>query len=311
MAFPATHSGTCQRCKGAISPGDRINIRNRPFTGARFHETCPGGVPAPEVTPAEVTPAAQPASPETAATAAPVITPAAQPGSIDAMIEARVREILGTFKPETAVDVETVRQIVREALEASPVTRIILTREDGTEVTVPEGEHYNFARLLRLYRAGIRAVYIWGPAGTGKTTAAMRVATALGLTWEMEGLNQSTPRSALFGYRSPDGTPVLTPFLRTFADPKGGLIIDELDGSPGSLQVNLNSALANGHVGTAWGPVDRGEGFGLWGTGNGPGRPTPAHPERKNMAGAFKDRLYFMHWPLDRNIERRAAAVPS
>jgi MoxR-like ATPase len=308
MAFPATHPGTCQRCKGAISPGDRINIRNRPFTGARFHETCPGALPAPEASPEVPTPAAPeaPAAPAATVPASPVITPAAAPGSIDAMIEARVREILGTFKPETAVDVETVRQIVREALDASPVTRIVLTRQDGSEVTIPEGEHYNFARLLRLYNAGIRAVYIWGPAGTGKTTAATRAAAALGLNWEMEGLDGSSPRSALFGYRTPEGEPVLTPFLRTFTDPKGGLVIDELDGSPGTLQVNLNSALANGHVGTAWGKVERGEGFGLWGTGNGPGRPTPAHPERKNMAGAFKDRLYFMYWPLDKNIERRA-----
>ena len=324
MAFAAKWPGTCHRCKGPIAPGEMVVMFNRPAPKTLFHAACPGQETATQETTQEATgqetasatqeeTAGQETVEEATARGERLAREAldrikresrkAAPGSIDAVIDARIDARLEGFEPSASVSEETVRRIVRE--EAVQTTQITITRIDGSTAKV-EGSHYNFERLINLYRAGIRAVYIWGPAGTGKTYAAMRVCEALGLNWELEGLDGSSPRSSLFGYRSPTGEPVLTPFLRTFADPLGGLVIDELDGSPGPLQVNLNSALANGHASTAWGAITRGEGFGLWGTGNGPGRPTPAHPERKNMAGAFKDRLYFMHWPLDRNIERRA-----
>jgi len=294
MAFPATHPGTCQRCKGAITPGERINIRNRPFTGARFHEACPGQFPETETIPETAAGETAPEETETAAS-----TPAAAPGSIDAAIDARIEARIGKGP---AVNEETIRRIVREASIPQTV-EIKITREDGTQATIPDA-HYLMPRLLNLLGAGI-SVYLYGPAGTGKTTALLTAATALGHGGEIDTLDPSTPKSGVMGYRTPTGEPVETAFTRCYG--RGGLYIaDEADNAPAHVQTLFNSALANGHAPAAWGQIARSPIFAFGACGNTPFRPTPKFPDRKVGSAAFTDRLYYIFWPLDPNIERRA-----
>jgi hypothetical protein len=294
MAFPAQHSGTCQRCKGTITPGERINIRNRPFTGARFHETCPGQHPETETIPETETAASTPE--ETAAS-----TPETEGDSIDSMIERRIRAAFQKYKPTATVTEEMVRRLIAEG--GSQRIEIAVQHKDGTETKI-ENAHFLMDRTLRLIRAGI-SLYFWGPAGSGKTTMALDAAKALSLMAELDTLDPSTPKSGILGYRTPTGEPVWTATLRRYAE--GGIIIwDEMDNAPGHVQNVGNSMLANGHAPAAWGMVPRHETFGFIGTGNTPGRPTPRFPDRKNMSAAFADRLYFIHVPLDPNIERRA-----
>ena len=302
MAFPATTPGTCQKCKGPINVGDAINIYNRPFPKSRFHAACPGA----KVETAEgyqeiqtggtegKPPEATPELPETAATAA-------DPGSIDDLINIRIRAAFQKYKPTPGMTEEMVRRILAET--GTTRIEIAVQNVDGTETRI-EGAHFLMDRTLRLLRAGI-SLYFWGPAGTGKTTMALEAAKALGLAAELDTLDPSTPKSGILGYRTPAGDPVWTATLRRYAE--GGIIVwDEMDNAPGHVQNVGNSMLANGHAPAAWGMVPRHETFGFIGTGNTPGRPTPRFPDRKNMSAAFADRLYFVHVPLDPNIERRA-----
>lgn len=184
---------------------------------------------------------------------------------------------------------------------------IEVTRIDQTIVTVKDAHMY-LPRLLKLLGAGID-VYLWGPPGSGKTTAALQAAEALGHGGEIDTLDPSTFRSMIQGYTTPNGEPVHTVFTRCWSDGKL-YIADEADNAPGHVQTLFNSALANGHAPLAWGNVAKSTGFGFVGTGNTPGRPTRQFPDRKPMSAAFADRLYFMHWPLDAAIECRIGGLP-
>src|SRR6185503_5080717 len=147
--------------------------------------------------------------------------------------------------------------------------------------------------------------------GTGKTTVLMQLAKALGRYWEVDTLDPSTSRASILGYKQlKDDSPSETAFTRCYQHEKGLYIGEEADLSPAQVQSIKNTALANGHCGAGWGQINRGESFVYAGNGNTPGRPTKSFPERKNMSEAFKDRLYFVEWPLDPNIERRATGRP-
>lgn len=186
--------------------------------------------------------------------------------------------------------------------------KVIQVKAGENVVTEFTDEHYLMPRLIRLIVADFN-VYLWGDAGTGKTTAALRAFQHLKRGAEIDTLDMSTFRSMIQGYMTPTGEPVHTAFTRCWTGGMG-YVADETDNAPGHVQTLFNSALANGHAPLAWGNVARKDGFAFVGTGNTPGRPTRAFPDRKPMSAAFMDRLYFVRWPLDEAIEARAAGLP-
>lgn len=194
-----------------------------------------------------------------------------------------------------------------EVIAAANEPQVIEVRHETGKASKIEGAHFLMPRLLRLLRAGFN-LYLWGPAGSGKTTAALQAAEALRRKSEIDTLDPTTFRSMVQGYMTPEGEPVHTTFSRCWVDGKT-YIGDELDNAPGHVQTLFNSALANAWAPLAWGNVARHKSFGFVGTGNTPGLPTREFPDRRPMSAAFKDRLYFMHWPLDANIELRAAGM--
>jgi MoxR-like ATPase len=199
---------------------------------------------------------------------------------------------------------------LRTAAADANKPQVIEVQHEKGKVTKAEGEHYLMPRVLRLIRAGFH-VYLWGDAGTGKTTALMHAAKLLKMDSEIDTLDPSTFRSMIQGFISADGkTHVATAFTRCWE--KGKLYIaDETDNAPGHVQTLFNSALANRFAPLAWGNIEQTDGFAFSGTGNTPGRPTRQFPDRKPMSAAFADRLYFVHWPLDPAIEARAGGLPT
>lgn len=285
----------------------------------------PPAVPAIPATPAKYE-ADAPESIQWVTEPVPAPAPTARKGTIEAAILDIVRPEIDAAvqrandSSDTALTaaemVESLQATVKAELDklvaAQPVV-VEVRRPDGVKVT-REGAHYLHPRIVALLGAGFN-LYLWGPAGSGKTTLAMQAAKDLGLASEIDTLDPSTFRSMVQGFVSATGSPVQTSFTRCWqgdADATTGkaYIADETDNAPGHVQTLFNSALANGHAPLAWGNVERGASFLFIGTGNTPGQPTRDFPDRRPMSAAFKDRLYFVHVGIDGNIERRAAGLP-
>lgn len=131
--------------------------------------------------------------------------------------------------------------------QAAPI-QIIL--KDKPAVTMPAGQHESFPKLLKYLHAN-RRVILTGPAGTGKSMAAVNAAKALGVDFYLQ--TPVTQSHELIGYRDAGGVFHETPLFKAYTN--GGLILmDEADASlPDALLV------AN--------PIFDGNGFAMFGDG--------------------------------------------
>jgi MoxR-like ATPase len=316
--------GICVACAKPFEPGEEICFDNRPYPKARYHAACESvDAEAPEAEKAEAIEEAEESRERTHIPERHAVEEPEEKGSIDHIIDERIRRALGSFKPEEAVTADRVKSLARdaasEAMDEEAIRKLVakltapatvtfkFQKENGKTVAI-DGAHYMLPRIVNLVRHGFH-VALWGGAGGGKTTAAIQVAEALERSFEMDTLDPSTFKSGLQGFMNAAGKFVEVPFVKAWRD--GQIYIaEELDCAPGGVQNLLNTALAGDYAPTAKGKIEKGEGFGFIGTMNTPGRPTPEFSERKVMGHAFKDRLYFVYWPQDENIENRAAGLP-
>jgi len=189
-----------------------------------------------------------------AATASPVAgftrdetfpAPAVDQGAI-------AQQIAGLFATLAAgaVNEDKVRAIVDAAI-ADAVSRLV-NRVSVQVADLPEVDcgvqHRMFPVLLRACSArmadGHRLnVWLRGPAGSGKTTAAKMVAKALSLRFVTNGAI-SQPFE-LLGFMGVQGTLVRTPFREAW-EHGGVYLFDEVDSSNPNAVLAFNAALANG-----------------------------------------------------------------
>lgn len=144
-----------------------------------------------------------------------------------------------------SVDENAVRRIIAEELakyaQAEP-KKVQMAAKKATQ----KGEEVyceGFKKIVRNIRLGYN-VYMYGPAGSGKSHTAEQVAEALGLDYYA----QTTIQFAhdVRGYGDAGGNFVDTPFYKAFS--QGGLYFqDEYDRSCAEAAIVLNTALANGY----------------------------------------------------------------
>ena len=146
-----------------------------------------------------------------------------------------------------AVDMAKVREIVREefarlAAEDTKKAAKVLKAIAKVEGDTKEVHCEDYDDILALMSRG-RRVYLYGPAGSGKSHTAEQIARDLGLDF----YGQTTIQFAhdVRGYGDAGGNFQETPFYKAFAF--GGLYFqDEYDRSNAEAAIVLNSALANG-----------------------------------------------------------------
>lgn len=104
--------------------------------------------------------------------------------------------------------------------------------------------HENFGTIIKLVGEKKRAVYMYGPAGTGKSQLAKDVSDALDL--DFYPASTLTQEYKLSGYKDASGHYHETNFYRAFVN--GGLFfLDEMDSCSSDVLVGINGALANGY----------------------------------------------------------------
>lgn len=221
--------------------------------------------------------------------------------------EDKVREVAkAEVKAEMSATVKKVEQTIDEKIAALrlPIS-VEIKRLNGTTHTI-ENQHNQFPKLLKSCAARVN-VWLVGPAGSGKTTAAENVAKELELPFFFNGAIDSEHK--LLGFVDANGRINSRPFRKAFSE--GGVyLFDEVDASMPSALLAFNAALANGHCDFPDACVAKHKDFVCIAAGNVFDGATSEYVGRFKQDKAFLDRFITCKWPYDESLETQIAKNP-
>jgi hypothetical protein len=268
----AKFPGKCAHCFGAVQTGEEI-IHVRAAHKA-FHVKCWETMQDNEAKGTQ-------ASVASAASAAAGMTET----EVRAMIDAAVAKAMASVETRGALSVE--------------VRLPDMTAKDMGR------QHRQYPTLVAAVGAGLN-VWIAGPAGGGKTTAAEACAIALGLPFSADGALDTEYKVS--GFTDAQGRIVSTAFRKAYTE--GGLhLFDECDASLAGATLAMNAALANGFAMFPDGMKKRHPDFrciaaaNTWGLGA-----TFDYVGRNKLDAAFLDRFVTVAWDYDESLERDIAS---
>jgi cobaltochelatase CobS len=195
------------------------------------------------------------------------------------------------------------------ALQSMQPTRVEVTRPDMP--AIPLGlAHCQTPRLIRYLAAGVN-VYLYGPAGSGKTTVAKQVADAFNvrayyaakISDEFQLLGFMQPATE----KHPEGVCVRTA-MREAYEFGGVLLWDEFDASDANAVAAMNMATANKICQFPDALVRMHPDFKLIAAGNTAlTGATDEYQGRNQQDGAAVDRFVFLKFDYDLDLERAIA----
>lgn len=166
-----------------------------------------------------------------------------QPPQTDATV-AQLAALLASLTGKAQLDPAQVRAIVKDELAKLPPHAIEIKQGEAT--TKLEGQFHNcFPTLVKLIGCGCGHIFLSGPPGSGKTTAAEKAAEALGR--ELFVLPPVGDKFEVLGFRDAGGTYQDTAVHRwAKAKPGAILLLDEVDGGFPQALLAMNAMMANG-----------------------------------------------------------------
>ena len=228
--------------------------------------------------------------------------------NIDATAMAIAQALQGLQPQNAQIDMDEVKKLIEE--EVDKISQKV--RKLQFEVVSPQGTHQvngatnkDFEVFCNLVNAG-KPLYMYGPAGCGKSYTAKQIAEALGLDYYET--SQAMFAHELKGYGDAKGEFVPTAFYRAFT--KGGLFfLDEVDASAPEALVVMNNAIANKRFDfPVIGNVDAHPNFRVIAAGNTRMTgATIAYTARQMQDTSFKNRFFFALVGYDERIEREIA----
>lgn len=283
------------------------------YTGATFapkwFDTLPTEAKTETKPMTNATPAAPaaPAQPENIQQIAAMLATlmASQKGTDETAVRKIAGEVMAAGLGPIAAKVEEIA-----AIAADKPQRVVVRNETTKTETDMGLQHKLFPTLVKLLacRAGGDPLNIWmtGPAGSGKTTAARNAAKALELPFYFNGAIDNEYK--LLGFTDAQGRIVSRPFREVWSN--GGLyLFDEVDASvPGAL-LAFNAALANGRCDFPDGCVERHKDCVIIAAANTFGQGATAdYVGRVKQDAAFLDRFVQLSWEIDEKLERALCA---
>jgi hypothetical protein len=233
----------------------------------------------------------------------------------EASIGSALAELLGPHLAErlgnltAGVNRDEVAEIVRgEIVKHGVARRVEVVRVDGTVSNVGV-QHSSFEALLKIVAQRVN-VWLPGPAGSGKTSAAHAVAEALTLPFYAVSVGPQTSQSQLLGYYDANGKYVTTQ-LRQAYEHGGVFLLDEVDAGSPAVLVTINALLANGHASFPDAVVERHKDFVLIAAGNTYGQGADRqYVGRQQLDAATLDRFAVLDWEYDPTLEAHYAGLP-
>jgi len=148
---------------------------------------------------------------------------------------------------EGIFDSDTIREMVQDEVKKYPpqTGKLEITLNKSAVKIVIKQSHAALKEALRRVGAGFQNIMLVGPAGSGKTTLAEQMATALKRQFGFISLSGGTTEGQLIGRLTSTGKFLSTRFIECFEN--GGLfLMDEGDAADPNVLLVLNSAMANG-----------------------------------------------------------------
>ena len=159
--------------------------------------------------------------------------------------------------------------------------------------------------MINVGKSGGKWPFLFGPAGTGKTTACELAAEILGVKFGHISCTPDMSSSFVYSRQTANGF-VDSDFIKAFRD--GYLFLfDEVANAPGSIMIAINNAMTNGHL---YNPITgetikRHPNFALCFADNTNGKGgTGAFGERGRLDGATLDRIKAKRIDYDTELER-------
>lgn len=190
-----------------------------------------------------------------------------------------------------------------EKLERLEQNRVIhIHHKDGVR-EVEGTTHETFPTFLKAVMTHIPVMLV-GPAGTGKTYAALQAANALGVPFYAISVGAQTSKSDIGGYMNAVGGYVRTQFREAYEN--GGLfLMDEIDAGNSNVLIFINAALSSSECAFPDSMIKKHENFFFVATGNTYGLgANRQYVGRNQIDAATLDRFITIDWPIDTNLER-------
>jgi hypothetical protein len=209
--------------------------------------------------------------------------------------EERVRELIDARMTDITAFVEA------KLAERQTVATFEVRRPDGTAVNVGR-THRQFPELMAWVECGCYPFLI-GPAGSFKTSAAAKVAEALGRPFHMDSMSEGKTPFDLLGFNDATGNVVKTE-LRKAWEHGGVFLCDEMDAGNANVLATLNALLSQPVAAFPDGMVPRHEAFVFIAAGNTTGAGADMKFVGRNaLDGATLDRFCFVVWEIDEEFE--------
>ena len=210
-----------------------------------------------------------------------------------------------TVEEVTKAANDDARAIINELSKINKTTVMKIELKDGKTKSLG-AVHRETEWLIKLLQRPRHAL-LTGPAGSGKTTCAEKVAEALGLSFHPMSVGPETMKSDLLGFIDANGNYHTTQVREAFE--RGGLLLlDEIDAGNGASMTILNSLLSNGYCSFPDGVVQRHPDFRCIAAANTFGRGADRlYVGRNQLDAATLDRFVVRAFDYDEELERRLA----
>lgn len=195
-----------------------------------------------------------------------------------------------------------------ELIALAESVRVIEIKAPKKSVKLQGVNHNQFQNLLTIVNTG-QPVLMVGPAGTGKTHGAERIALALGLSFHSISVGSQTSKSDLQGYMDANHNYVRTQFREAYEN-GGVFLLDEADAGNSNVLILLNAALSNGYMAFPDGMVKAHPDFRMIATANTYGYgASRQYVGRNQLDAATLDRFTVLNWDIDERVEADMAGT--
>lgn len=209
---------------------------------------------------------------------------------------------IATGEKNVADELKLIKEDIADLIEKKPLEILInLDNEKRLDLGL---QHFQFPSLVKMASTGLN-IFLVGPAGSGKTTAAKHVADAFGLDFHFTGAIASEFK--LTGFKNAQGDYISTEFRKAYEN--GGLFLfDEIDASYPQAVLAFNAALSNDYMDFPDKRITRHEKFYCIAAANTYGQGADRqYVGRNQLDAASLDRFVFLDWKYDEKLETKLA----